>query len=139
MKDSHLKMRIFTLAHQRKINLSNVMVMHSSARSSHSNAYFYGFGSKTIVLNDNLLSILTEDEILGVVAHEMGHCNSLHSIQKMVVYLIEVISIFYIFAQFAKNDTVFQSFGFSEKTVYLHLFIGIYRSSLILSTILATY
>ena len=70
MKNSPLKMRIYTLAHQKNIKLSQILVIHSQNRTNHSNAYFYGIGShKTIVLADSLLENLTNDEILGVVAH----------------------------------------------------------------------
>ena len=56
--------------------------MDGSKRSAHSNAYFYGFWKyKRIVLYDTLLVQLTNEEIVAVIAHEMGHWKFKHIYQ----------------------------------------------------------
>lgn len=120
LKDDDLKMRIYTIAEKNSIKISNIYVMNSSVRSAHSNAYLYGLGqTKVIVLYDNLLQSLNKDEVLAVITHEMGHSYYSHSIKKLLVYLVEVLSMFYIFAQFVKNEDVFISFGFSSRSVFI--------------------
>ena len=53
--------------------------MDGSKRSSHSNAYFSGFGkNKRIALFDTLLEQMDDDEIVAVIAHEVGHYKLKH-------------------------------------------------------------
>ena len=60
LKKDDLRARIFALAQKNDISLGNILVMHSSMRSAHSNAYLYGIGSsKTIVISDSLFTSLT--------------------------------------------------------------------------------
>ena len=111
-------MKIHTLANRTRFSIKNILIMNSSVRSAHLNAYFYGFGSKkVIVLYDTLLRSLEEEEIISVISHEMGHSYHKHSIQKLVVYLLETLFIFYIFGFFIKGEDIFISFGFTEKSV----------------------
>lgn len=120
LKDAELRMKIYTIANKNSIKLSNIYVINSSVRSAHSNAYLYGLGrSKTIVLYDSLLNSLTSAEVLAVITHEMGHSHGSHSIKKLLVYLVEVFSMFYIFKQFIKNENVFISFGFTTRSVFI--------------------
>jgi STE24 endopeptidase len=92
--------------------------MNGSIRSAHSNAYFYGFGrTKVIVLFDTLLAKLSQKEITSVVCHELGHWAYNHIFTKLLIYLLEVLSIFYIFSFFLQNDEVYLSFGVKEKSV----------------------
>lgn len=62
MKNSTLKMKIFTLAHQKQIKLTNILIMHSPNQVNHLNAYLYGLGpSKTIVIDHTLIRNLSND------------------------------------------------------------------------------
>lgn len=129
LRDSQLRTKIHEIAAKNSIQLANVYVMNSSVRSAHSNAYLYGLGrTKTIVLYDSLLQNLSMEETLSVLAHEMGHSYHGHSLKKLLVYLVEALCMFYIFAQFIRNESVFISFGFTERsvfictTLYFHIF-----------------
>ncbi len=69
-----LKERLTGLLEANGCTVRAIKVMDGSRRSSKANAYFAGMGrSKTIVLYDTLLEQMTEDEIVAVFAHEMGH------------------------------------------------------------------
>ena len=104
LTNTNLRMKIYTMANRTKFPIKNILVMNSSVRSSHLNAYFYGFGSKkVIVLYDTLLRSLSDEEIVSVISHEMGHSYYKHSLQKLFVYLLQTLSIFYIFGFFMKN------------------------------------
>lgn len=73
LEDGNLKTRIYSLADSVKYPLTKLFVMDGSKRSSHSNAFMFGFGNnKRIVLFDTLLEQVEEDEILAILGHELG-------------------------------------------------------------------
>lgn len=74
LEDGTLKDRLVKLMSDNGCVVREIKVMDGSRRSSKANAYFTGVGkTKTIVLFDTLLNLMTEDEIVAVFAHEMGH------------------------------------------------------------------
>jgi len=74
MPDGPLKERIEALLGKCGFAANGLYVMDASRRSTHGNAYFTGFGkAKRIVLFDTLLQNHTPDEILSILAHELGH------------------------------------------------------------------
>ncbi len=76
------------------LSVSKVLQVDASKRSGHSNAYFTGFGKqKRVVLFDTLLQQLTQQEILAVLAHELGHMKKKHILKRMV--LMTFIALFY--------------------------------------------
>ena len=73
LEDGSLKKRIYELAGSLKFPLTKLFVMDGSKRSSHSNAFMFGFfNNKRIVLFDTLLQQVDEDEILAILGHELG-------------------------------------------------------------------
>src|SRR5208283_4649491 len=73
VEDESLKSAIVALASRAAINVSKVLKMDESKRSRHTNAYFTGIGkTKRIILFDTLLESLKPDEVLAVLAHEIG-------------------------------------------------------------------
>tara|TARA_Y100000991_G_scaffold208086_1_gene186756 strand:- start:2056 stop:3309 length:1254 start_codon:yes stop_codon:yes gene_type:complete len=74
LDEGELKDNIFELSEKIGFKTSGISIMDASTRSTHSNAYFTGmFGAKKIVLFDTLVKSLTPNEIVGVLAHELGH------------------------------------------------------------------
>ena len=68
--------------------LRKLFVMDGSKRSSHSNAFLFGFGSnQSIVLFDTLIKQVKEKEILGILCHEIGHWHHWHIQQSLAVVL----------------------------------------------------
>lgn len=68
------------------VHVGRVLKVDASRRSSHSNAYFTGFGSqKRVVLFDTLLAQMSEPQILAVLAHELGHWKKQHVLTRMIV------------------------------------------------------
>ncbi|OHD10596.1 MAG: hypothetical protein A2086_04285 [Spirochaetes bacterium GWD1_27_9] len=85
LSNESLKIKIENLLLECGFKSSGVFEMDASKRSSHSNAYFTGFGkSKRIVLFDSLLSKHTEDEIIAILAHELGHFKHKHILKSMI-------------------------------------------------------
>lgn len=86
LDDGGLKSRIESLLTKCGFKSQGLFVMDGSARSSHGNAYFTGFGSsKRVVFFDTLLSRLNTDEIEAVLAHELGHFKHRHVIKRIAM------------------------------------------------------
>lgn len=123
LKDKELEKKIFSLAEKAKFPVKNIFQIDASKRTTHSNAYFTGFGkNKRIVLFDTLLKNHTTDEILSILAHEIGHYKKKH-LQKMLFILFIIIFISFFVANFLINSTfLYKAFGF-EKDLFTGLFI----------------
>jgi STE24 endopeptidase len=86
LADENLKNRIEALLTKCGFKSQGLFVMDGSARSSHGNAYFTGFGSsKRVVFFDTLLERLNTDEIEAVLAHELGHFKKRHVIKSNII------------------------------------------------------
>ena len=115
LPEGNLRNRLTELLENNGCTVRAIDVVDGSKRSSKANAYFVGFGKvKKIVLYDTLLEQMSEDEIVAVFAHEVGH--NKHK-DTLVMYGLNVINIamFVVFAwALAKWDVIYTSFGFSE-------------------------
>ncbi|APZ47151.1 peptidase M48 [Polaribacter reichenbachii] len=81
LEDGELKSAIEKYAAKVGFTLNNIFVIDGSKRSTKANAYFSGFGSqKRITLFDTLINDLETDEIVAVLAHEVGHYKRKHII-----------------------------------------------------------
>ena len=95
LKDNNLREKIEELIRDVGFHPKGVYQMDSSKRSTHSNAYFTGLGrSKRIILFDTLLKKIQPDEILCILAHEIGHYKKRH------IYIQLIISLFLTFISF---------------------------------------
>ncbi len=86
LSPGELRNKIYKLADDLNFDLQSLYVLDGSKRSSKANAYFSGFGKKKrIVLYDTLIKDLDEDEILAVLAHEIGHYKKKHVLYNMIL------------------------------------------------------
>ena len=107
-----------------KVNfpIARVDVMDGSKRSGHSNAYFSGLGkSKRIALFDTLLEKQTDDEILAVIAHEVGHYKCKHIQKGIVLGIIQSGIMFFLMSIFIKNPELFSVFKMQNLSIYASL------------------
>ncbi len=112
LKQEDLHGKISTLAQQVGLKTSGIYTMDGSRRSSHSNAYFTGVGkAKRIVLFDTLIKSLTDDQMLAVLAHEMGHYKLKHIHRSLALRSIFVLLGLYFLSLLLKFDPLFQAFG----------------------------
>lgn len=89
LKDGELKEAITKYTNSVGFKLNNIFVINGSKRSTKANAYFSGFGSqKRITLYDTLISNLENDEIVAVLAHEVGHYKKKHIIFNLIASII---------------------------------------------------
>lgn len=102
--------------------LDNVFVIDGSKRSTKANAYFTGLGkSKRIVLYDTLINDLTTDEIVAVLAHEIGHYKKKHTISGMILGIVQTGITLYVFSLFTVNPLLSYALGAKVKGVHMAL------------------
>lgn len=89
LEEGELKNAIQEFAEKVGFNIQHIFVIDGSKRSTKANAYFAGFGfKKRIVLYDTLIQDLETDEIVAVLAHEIGHYKKKHTIYNLVLSLL---------------------------------------------------
>lgn len=97
LEDTDLKDGIEKLVGNAGFNAKEVFVMDASKRSSHGNAYFTGFGkNKRVVFFDTLLKDLNKNEILAILAHELGHMKLKHIPKSLAASLVLSFGGFYL-------------------------------------------
>ena len=97
-------------------------VMDGSKRSSHSNAYFSGMGkNKRIALFDTLVEQMDDDEIVAVIAHEVGHYKLKHIHWGIFISSINAGIMLFILSLFMMNRELFDVFKMQELSVYASL------------------
>ena len=90
LEDWELRTAIQKFADKVWFKLDNIFVIDWSKRSSKANAYFSGFGpKKRIVLYDTLIKDLTTEELVWVLAHEIGHYKRKHTFQMLAFSVIQ--------------------------------------------------
>ncbi len=128
LEDTELKGKIEELLVKSGFKSSGVYEMDASKRSTHSNAYFTGIGkSKRIVLFDILLKNHSHEEILAILAHELGHYKHRHILINVIIS--GAVSLAGLFAAnlLIGNALVYNAFGFTAGTnVESIKFIGLF-------------
>jgi len=115
LPDGSLKTSIYKLAEKLNYPLTLLFVMDGSKRSSHSNAFMFGFGkNKRIVLFDTLIQQVDEDEILAILGHELGHWKLGHTLSNFAITQIYFGAAFYFFSQCYGSDDLYSAFGFDD-------------------------
>lgn len=129
-----LRQSIEDLAASLKFPLTKLFVVEGSKRSSHSNAYFYGlWNSKRIVLFDTLLlnkgksdeselsddekgKGCTDEEVLAVLGHELGHWKLGHVTKNIIIMQIHLFLMFLVFGNVFKYPPFYVAMGFQPGT-----------------------
>jgi STE24 endopeptidase len=111
------KSAIESLMKRTDFQSKGLFVMDGSKRSAHGNAYFTGFGkAKRIVFFDTLLDKLSNNEIVAVLAHELGHFKRKHIVKRIVLIAFASIAFFASVAWAMKQPWLYTSFGFPADT-----------------------
>ena len=115
LDDSELKEKIEKVAKGAGYQAESVFVMDGSKRSQHANAYFTGFGkAKRIVLYDTLINLLSHDQLLAVLAHEIGHEKLNHIKKSMALSFVIMFFTFYLIDLLMTSLPFFEAFGFNR-------------------------
>lgn len=100
--------------------LNNIFVIDGSTRSSKANAYFSWFGpKKTIVLFDTLIKDMTTDEIVAVLAHEIGHYKRKHTLQMLAFSFVQTGIILFLFSLLIQNISVAEALWASQSSFHI--------------------
>jgi STE24 endopeptidase len=114
LPEGPLRARITDLAFRLGFKTRGIFVVDSSKRSRHSNAYFTGLGrAKRIVLFDTLVGSHTEEEIVSVLAHEIGHEKRNHIKKGLAISTAVSLVGFWILSLLLHWAPLFQAFGFA--------------------------
>lgn len=112
LEDSLLKESIQKFASKAGFTLSNIYVMDGSKRSTKANAFFSGLGSKKkIILYDTLIEKLEKEEIVAVLAHEIGHYKKRHIYKGLAMSLVQIGVMFFLLWIALKTPEVGNSLG----------------------------
>ena len=125
LENRTLEERIESLMKRAGLQIKGVLKMDAGKRSRHTNAYFTGIGkSKRIVLFDTLLDVHEEDEILAILAHEIGHWKKCHVLKQILLAEIVSLAAFWLAAQWINWPFLYRAFGFQEPVAYVGLFLA---------------
>ncbi len=120
LEEGELRSSIESFASKVKFKLKNIFVMDGSKRSTKANAYFSGLGTKKrIVLFDTLIKDQTTDELVGVLAHEIGHYKKKHTLTGTVISLLQTGLTLYILSLFIGNPVLSQALGAEEGSFHM--------------------
>jgi STE24 endopeptidase len=112
LEDKALAQQIQELAQRCGFSLNGLFVMDGSKRSAHGNAYFTGFGrARRIVFFDTLLARLSTEEIIAVLAHELGHFKHNHIFKRLAMSFTGALIFFAILGWLAQQVWFYTDLG----------------------------
>jgi STE24 endopeptidase len=119
LEEGELKSAILAYANAINFPLENVYQMDGSRRSTKSNAFFTGFGKhKRIVLFDTLIQQHTVNELVAVLAHEMGHYKKKHIRQALILGILQTGLMLFLLSHFIAYQGLFDAFYMAQQSVY---------------------
>jgi STE24 endopeptidase len=122
LEEGDLRNSIEEMSHKTGFSLKNIFVMDGSKRSNKSNAFFSGFGkNKRIVLYDTLIKELSTNEIVAVLAHEIGHYKMKHTIRGIILGILQSGLMLFLLGWFINNPAISQALGVLEPSFHIGL------------------
>lgn len=124
LEEGSLRTAIESFSQKAGFQLKNIFVIDGSKRSTKANAYFAGLGSKKrIVLYDTLIKELEEEEIVAVLAHEVGHYKHKHTLKGMLSSILQTGVILYLFSLLIDHPLLSQALGSEHATFHFGLIV----------------
>ena len=131
LEEGELRSAIEVFADKTGFKLKNIFVIDGSKRSNKANAYFTGLGSKKrIVLYDTLIKDHTTEELVAVLAHEVGHYKKKHTLKGIFISLAETAMMLYILSWFISNPVLSEALGTPQSFHISIIVFGILYSPL---------
>ena len=124
LDDLDLQSGIEKLAAGQSLDIKGIFQMDATRRTRHTNAYFTGLGkAKQIVLFDSLIEAHDPDEILAVLAHEIGHLKKNHIKKQLGLISLVSLFLFFLASKLLTYELMYKSFGLSIMPHYVGLFL----------------
>jgi len=122
LEDGSLRTAISDYANTVGFNLDKIFIIDGSKRSTKANAYFSGFGNeKRVTLYDTLVNDLNEDEIVAVLAHEIGHYKKKHIIFNLITSILLTGFTLYILSLLIGNPMLSEALGVTTPSFHIGL------------------
>ena len=139
LPEGELKSAIEAFSTKVGFKLDNIFVINGSKRSTKANAYFTGFGAKKrIVLYDTLINDMTTNELVAVLAHEIGHYKKHHVIWSLLLGTLQTGIVLFIFSLFVGSPELSAALGVETPSFHIGLIaFGILYSPISMLTGLA--
>src|SRR5699024_10615749 len=122
LEEGSLRNKIEVYAKKVGFALDNIFIIDGSKRSTKANAYFSGFGKeKRITLYDTLMNDLEEEEIVAVLAHEVGHYKKNHIIINLILSMLTTGFTLWLLSLFVGNPLLSEALGVSVPSFHIGL------------------
>lgn len=123
LPEGELRDRIAAYCSSQGYSIGKLSVMDGSKRSTKANAFFAGMGrSKTIVLFDTLIEKLSIDEIVAVLAHEIGHYKRRHTLSMFVLSAVESFAMLFLLGWLLRYPELSEALGAEQSSFHLAAF-----------------
>jgi STE24 endopeptidase len=118
LPEGELKEALLAYGHEVNFPLENVYVVDGSKRSGKGNAFFTGFGrQRRVALYDTLIKQHSVEELLAVLAHEIGHYKKRHILTMTTIAIIHQAIIFFLLGWFIKQPALYQAFSMEHASI----------------------
>ncbi len=122
LEKGELRQKIRDYADKVNFTLEGIYVMDGSKRSGKSNAFFTGFGkNKRIALFDTLIENHSDEELVAVLAHEIGHYKKKHIIKNMAASILQIGVMFLLLSIFLNAAGLYEAFYMEQASAYAGL------------------
>ncbi|MBF8149449.1 M48 family metallopeptidase [Winogradskyella sp. F6397] len=122
LEDGDLRNKISAYAASVGFNLEKIFIIDGSKRSTKANAYFSGFGNeKRVTLYDTLVNDLDDEEIVAVLAHEVGHYKKKHIIFNLVTSILLTGLTLFVLSIFISNPLLSNAIGVEKQSFHVGL------------------
>jgi len=123
LQEPELREAIFRYANSQNFPIMGIFKMDASRRTAKTNAYFVGFGRfRRICLFDTLIQNHTKEELVSILAHEIGHFKKRHILKNLAFSILENGLMFFILSNFINNRYLFDAFKVQRLSIYGSLF-----------------
>jgi STE24 endopeptidase len=122
LEEGELRQAIKAFSDKVGFKLDNIFVIDGSKRSTKANAYFTGIGAKKrIVLYDTLINDLTTEELVAVLAHEIGHYKKKHVLQGLILGIVQTGLLLFVFSRLIENPALSRVLGIGQPAFHTGL------------------
>lgn len=124
LEDGELRSAIEDFAKKTNFSLENIYMQDSSKRSTHGNAYFSGWGKrKKVVIYDTLTEQLSTEQIVAVLAHEIGHQKHGHMTKMVVMMLSMMLLTLWLFSLVIDSKEVAMAAGCEMPSFHINIMV----------------